>query len=96
MVHYIEACGYRHLAVNNRLYLGRLSILMLLSDSHNIYWFFLWRHIWMYRVLVHSGDVGVFQCLHIRDPVETYGTINYETTYQGNQREPQDIAKELF
>ena len=70
---------------------------MPLSDSHNIYWFFLWRHIWMYRVLVHSGDVGVFQCLHIRDPVHrNLRHDQYETTYQGNQREPQDIAKELF
>ena len=66
---YIEACGYHHLAVNNQLYFDRLSILMLPNGSRNICWFYLWRHIWMCPILMHSGDVGAFQRLHKRDPV---------------------------
>ena len=39
---------------------------MLPSDNHNIYWFFPWRHIWMYRAPMHNDDAGAFRDLHTR------------------------------
>ncbi len=83
MARYIEACGYRHLVVNNQLYFDRLSVLMLLSGSRNIYWFSLGDIFGCteYQCIVAMRER--FQRLHKRGSyIETNSTINGEAANQ--------------
>ena len=81
MVRCIESCGYRHLAVNNRLYLDRLSVLMPLAIVIIFIGFPLVTYLDV-LVPMRNGDEEVFRVfIYAILYVETYGTINYETTY---------------